>query len=75
MIVILLIFQKRNDFLQLLIDTAEEMKDEGKLDDKDALTENYGKDESNEMFKQSGYTKKSKLCLKVFYLMKKTTLL
>lgn len=55
-------FQTRNDFLQLLLDTAKEMSQEGKLDvsEKDDITDNYGKDENEQVFKQTLYTKKSK---------------
>lgn len=58
----ILLFQTRNDFLQLLLDTAEEMSREGKLDvnEKDDITDNYGKDENEQIFKQTLYTKKSK---------------
>ena len=55
-------FQTRNDFLQLLLDTAKEVSDEGKLDvnEKDDIVENYGKEENDQVFKQTVYTKKSK---------------
>lgn len=58
----MILFQTRNDFLQLLLDTAQEMSQEGKLDlnEKDDIAENYGKDENDQAFKQSIYTKKSK---------------
>ncbi|GBL64015.1 hypothetical protein AVEN_180424-1, partial [Araneus ventricosus] len=40
--------QTRNDFLQLLMDTAKEVSQEQKWEnDKDDITSNYGQDESN----------------------------
>lgn len=55
------LFQKRNDFLQLLLDTSKELSASGELDinEKDDIVENYGK-EDTEMFKQTIYSKKSK---------------
>lgn len=53
-------FQTRNDFLQLLLDTSKGLAEDGKLDldEKDDITENYGKVD-NQMFKQAAYRKKS----------------
>lgn len=55
------LFQKRNDFLQLLLDTSKELSANGELDmnEKDDIVENYGK-EDTEIFKQTIYSKKSK---------------
>ncbi|XP_054720693.1 cytochrome P450 6B7-like [Uloborus diversus] len=51
--------KKRNDFLQLLVDTADEVEELEKQEvEKENLTENYGKDDtSHQVFK--GVSKKS----------------
>lgn len=54
--------QTRNDFLQLLLDTANESSEDSKIDSdiKDDIDENYGKDGNDQIFKQTIHKKKSK---------------
>lgn len=55
-------FQTRNDFLQLLMDTANELSDDGtlNLNEKGDIAENYGKEENDQFFKTNTHLKKSK---------------
>lgn len=54
--------QTRNDFLQLLLDTANESSEDSKTDTdmKDDIDENYGKDGNDQIFKQTIHKRKSK---------------